>query len=505
MSNSTARIGIWEELKSLTKHGATYSAGSALGKALGFFMIPFYTRFLSPADYGTLELLDLSLMLFGLVVTMWMNASVIRCYHAYGDQKEKNEVISTVLLTASLLGVIAATGGIVFGKQLSQLILKSPSFYKYFWLLSATFFFSSINNVSFSYLRARERSKWVASIEFLAVTLTLGLNVLFIAYLKMGVIGILSSSLISIGLSATTLAIVTFREVNLNFSAVKLRALAAFGVPLVLTGMSAFAVNFSDRFFLQHFTTVSTVGIYALGYKLAFMLSFMIVQPFDNIWSSRMYQIAKRENAGLVFSRVFRYYCLFLIAVALSVSLVIKEIVSVISAPAFHEAYRVVPVVLLAYIFQGTYRYVVSGMYIGQKTIYVGVISTVTLLANLLLNYILIPPYKAMGAASATALSFFLMAALAYAAAQKVLPIPYRISNLFVPLAIAALIYWGSTRVSISPLALSAALKASLFAFFPIILYLVGYMERDETGKLKEMAYLLLYRFGWRAATAPER
>src|SRR5215469_5178971 len=134
MSNSLAEIGIWGELKSLTKHGAIYSAGGALGKAVGFFMIPFYTRFLSPADYGTLELLDLSVMLFGLVVTMWMNASVIRCYHAYKDENEKYEVISTVLLTASLLGVMAAAGAVIFGKQLSQLILKSPSFYKYFWL-----------------------------------------------------------------------------------------------------------------------------------------------------------------------------------------------------------------------------------------------------------------------------------------------------------------------------------------------------------------------------------
>src|ERR1700732_3819040 len=136
MSNSSLQSAIGVELRSLVKHGTIYSAGGVLGKTVGFFMIPFYTRFLSPADYGTLELLDLSLMLFGLVVTMWMNASVIRCYHAYGDQKEKNEIISTVLLTASLLGVITAAGGIVFGKQLSQLILKSPSFYKYFWLLS---------------------------------------------------------------------------------------------------------------------------------------------------------------------------------------------------------------------------------------------------------------------------------------------------------------------------------------------------------------------------------
>src|SRR5580704_9136354 len=113
MSNSPSPSGLVGELKSLTKHGAIYSFGGVLGKVVGFLMIPLYTHFLSPADYGTLELLDLSVMLFGLVVTMWMNASVIRYYYAYGEQKEKNEVISTVLLTAMAIGVLAAISGIL--------------------------------------------------------------------------------------------------------------------------------------------------------------------------------------------------------------------------------------------------------------------------------------------------------------------------------------------------------------------------------------------------------
>jgi len=505
MSSSPAKIGILDEIKSLSKHGSIYSIGGVLGKAVGFLMIPFYTHFLSPADYGTLELLDLSVMLFGLIVTMWMNASVIRYYYAYGEQKEKNEVISTVLLTAMSIGVLAAICGILFGKQLSHLILKSPSFYKYFWLLSITFFFSSINSVSFSYLRARQRSTWVASLEVISLMLQLGLNIYFIAYLKMGVVGILYSSLIAIGLAATTLAAITFREVNFRFSPSKLKALAAFGWPLVLTSMSAFALNFSDRFFLQHYSTVAAVGIYALGYKFAFMLSFLIVQPFDNIWSARMYQIAEKENSGLLFSRIFRYYSLLLVTAALGISLIIKEVISVVSAPAFHAAYKIVPIVLLAYVFQGTYRYVVSGMYIEKKTKFVGIISCITLITNLLLNYLMVPRYQGMGAAGATAISFFVMAGLAYAASQKVRPIPYHVSNLFVPIAIAAVIYWGSTKLSISSLLLSASLKASLLLLFPIALYLIGYVDSSETDKVKETANLLLCRFGLRAAAAPEQ
>src|ERR1700732_4679661 len=195
MSNSPASSGLLGELKSLTKHGAIYSFGGVLGKVVGFLMIPLYTHYLSPADYGTLELLDLSVALFGLAVMMWMNAAIIRYYYEYEDQKNRNEVISTVLISAAVLGVLSASGGIVFAKQLSWFILKTSAYYKFFSLLSITFFFSTINSVSFSYLRAKQRSVIVSICGVVTMAISLSLNIYFIVFLKSGVIGILYSSL----------------------------------------------------------------------------------------------------------------------------------------------------------------------------------------------------------------------------------------------------------------------------------------------------------------------
>src|SRR5271165_2616947 len=200
MSNSTAKGGLAEELKNLTKHGTIYGGGMMLSKAVGFLMIPFYTRYLSTADYGTLELLDLSVSLFGLTVMMWLNASIVRYYYEYEDQENRNEVMGTVLLMTGLIGVVSAIGGIAFGKQLSVLILKSPAFYKYFWLLSITFCFSTLNSASFSFLRAQQRSALVSILSVLSMIVSLSLNIYFIAFAKTGVIGILYSGLITTAL-----------------------------------------------------------------------------------------------------------------------------------------------------------------------------------------------------------------------------------------------------------------------------------------------------------------
>src|SRR5690242_19015075 len=108
-----------DELKKLAKHTGIYGAGSVLGKMVGFFMIPFYTHYLTTADYRTLELLDLSLSLLGLVLMMWMNASIIRHYYDCEDKKERNQVVGTVLILAAVIGTLVCIGGIRFSRQLA--------------------------------------------------------------------------------------------------------------------------------------------------------------------------------------------------------------------------------------------------------------------------------------------------------------------------------------------------------------------------------------------------
>jgi O-antigen/teichoic acid export membrane protein len=496
---------MWNELKALLKHTSVYGAGNLLNKLAGFLLIPFYTHYLAPADYGTLELLDLSASLLGLAVMMWMNAAVIRYYYEYEDQKNRNEVVSTALIVASIVGILSAIGGIAFSRQLSALILKSSSSYRYFWPLSITFFFSTLNSVSFSFLRAKQRSTLVTALSVGSMVLSLSLNIYFIAILKTGVIGILYSGLISTALMAITLTAATVREVKLSFSFEKLKALAIYGAPLVITSFSAFALNFSDRFFLQHFTNVSIVGIYALGYKFGFMLSFLIGQPFHMIWSSRMYEIAKKQDAPALFSRLFRYYGLVLVTVALGLSLIIKDLIRLVAAPAFRDAYKIVPVIALAYVFEGAFRFLVSGLYIEKKTHYLGVISSISLAANLLLNFILIPTYGAMGAAWATALSFLLMAGLGYLVSQRFYATSYQLGAFVVPIAIAAALYSITARLSVSSLVFSAALRILVLLSFPIALFLVGFFKKDELRKLRETGHALWTTYGWGSTAVSER
>jgi len=93
---------MWDELKSLFKHTTIYGVGGLLGKMAGFLLIPFYTHYLSTREYGTLELLDLSLSLTGLILNVVVAAPLVRFFYDHENEDERRKVVSTALIAAAV-------------------------------------------------------------------------------------------------------------------------------------------------------------------------------------------------------------------------------------------------------------------------------------------------------------------------------------------------------------------------------------------------------------------
>lgn len=494
-----------DEIKKLLKHSSVYSLGNILNKAVGFLLIPFYTHYLTTADYGTLELLDLSVSLIGLLLNVWMNASLVRHYYEYEDTRDRNQVVGTAMIATSSAALLVSVAGFLSARWISSLILKSPDYQLFVRVIAFNLFFTCLNSVSFSYLRAKQKSSLIVTMNSVSLAMSLGLNIYFLAVLKTGVIGVLYSNLISNAIVTSALTIATVRQAGLSFDWAKLKPMAAFGLPLILVSFSAFELNFADRFFLQHYSTVSTVGIYALGYKFGYMLSFLVIQPFMMIWGVRMYEVAKRPDAGAVFSRIVAYFTLLLSAAALAMSLVIRDVIAIIAAPQFHDAYKVVPAVALAYVFYGISYYFQTGLFISKKTTYLGLMGAICAAANIALNFWLIPRYAAMGAAWATTLSFMLMAALAYSFSQRIYRIPYALFRVVLPVAAAAAVYAVSTLVRAPSQIASLALKLLLMGAFASVVFALGFFNESEVLRMRHTLQLARGRLGWGVFSSTSR
>ena len=177
------------ELKTALRHTLAYGMGNMLAKAIGFFMLPFYTHYLAPADSGILEILDLSMSLFGMFLTMGMTAAVLRVYAAAETKQDKNRVISSAFWFVVLTGLVTFGAGSLLAHSVSKLIF-GPSVPSLYLLVSfSSLVCTYVTLVPRTYLRALERSVTFSLVDNLGLVVMLGLNIYFIAVLRVGLFG----------------------------------------------------------------------------------------------------------------------------------------------------------------------------------------------------------------------------------------------------------------------------------------------------------------------------
>jgi O-antigen/teichoic acid export membrane protein len=357
------------QIRTAVQHSAIFGLGNILAKAMGFLMLPFYTRYLSPSDYGVLELLDLSMSLVGMFLGAGITSALLRSYTAATTASEQRQAVSTAFLFVAGTGISAFLIALAVYRPASALLFGDRSLPASYLLLSCAAF--SMNYVTIlprTYLRALQASAALVTIDTSLLFLMMAMNIYFIAFLKIGVVGVLLSSVIAAGLQMVLLSAWTIRSAGIGFDMTLLRGMIRFGLPLVVSNLAMFALNYSDRFFLQHLRSLEMVGVYAIGYKFAFMMNVLLVQPFYAMWQSRMYIIHKEPDYPRVFGELFVLYCLVLTYAGLGLSLFSSELVRFMVGERFAASQDIIPLVALSYVCYGAGYYVQAGLFVTNNT-----------------------------------------------------------------------------------------------------------------------------------------
>ncbi len=414
------------EIKNIGKHTFIYGVGMVLSKLASFIMLPIYTHYLTPADYGVMELLATTIDVIGTVAGIGLANSVVKFHAEYNDPQEKREVLSTASMATVGIAMLVALGGFAFSSGLSELILKDAGRPLYFQVFFLIYLLTTAEALPLLYLRIRNRSRLFVALSLAKLIGMLSLNILFVVYLRMGVLGVLYSSLIVTGLSGLTLSTFMLRQTGLHFSLTKLKAMASFSYPLMFVYLGNFMLVFSDRYFLSQYGDIAQVGIYSLAYKFAFLLSALAFTPFGMVWGPQRFEIARRADAREIFSRVFVYLNIVVGGIGMGLALFVEDFIEVMSAPAYHPAHRLVAILLAAQVMHHWTAYANMGLLLKNRTGLFARASYIGVAAVIGLNFLLIPPWGMYGAAAATLLAYGVRFTAVNIAAQRIYPIDYR-------------------------------------------------------------------------------
>lgn len=469
-----------KESRLLAKHSVIYGVGTATNKLVAFLLLPIYTQFLSTHDYGIKELVGLSTDVIGTLMATAISSAFFRFYFDNKEQARRDLVLSSSYISLGGFGFFFIVLISLFTPVMAELILDSSTLYTYFLISFAAMWFQIMNSIGFNLLRADLKSVQYIVFTIAKLITAICLNIIFIIYFEMGVLGILISTLLTSIAIFIFLNIPQLLRVGFHLSLPLVKDMFRFGFPLIWSQLGAFVVHLSDRFFIKAYSSISDVGLYSLGYRFGTLPGTFISEPFNQVWQPRRLELFKQENSEEMFGRVFTYFLLLLTFVGLGVAILTKDVLIVISDQKFWSAYKIVPIIVLANTIFSFHYHFNMGLIIEKKTKYLGYINFSNGLLVLFLNFLLIPRFGIYGAAYATLIAFIYKVVLTYYFSSRYFRIHFEFNRISILLLASVIVYTLSLGITISNVFLSLIIKTGLVCLFPGILYLMGFFTLDE-------------------------
>lgn len=387
------------------KHTIIYGLGKSSTQIAAFLLLPLYTRVLTPSDYGILSLVGFFTGIIGNIFGLGTSTSVFRYYQISDEPKKKNEACYSALILVSLWSLIVLAFLYPIKSYLSIILFGKAEYSNYILIGLFTTAFSSISQIPLYILRAENKSGLFVVNNLVRMFLRVTLGIIFVVILKRSALGALEASLITSIIFASYLLMYRISKTKIRFNFQVLIKLLKYGFPLVIHGFGWMIMSASDKYFLNEYSTLDQVGIYSIGYTMGYSI-IIITGAFNNAWPQMMFNYSKKKQAGTFYGKSLTYYIAILGIVWVGVTLFSKEIVMLLTPEKFWESHRVIPLIMLAYIFHGALSITSSGIYAKDKTYNDFILTPITAIMCLILNFTLIPKWGMIGAAWASLFSF---------------------------------------------------------------------------------------------------
>jgi O-antigen/teichoic acid export membrane protein len=425
--------------KRLLRHSSIYALGSILKNLVGFIMLPLYTRYLSPADYGVISLMLFMLTLFELLFAARLGYALPKMWAEDTSDSGRKTLISTALIFMAAIGLASST--VVFAARvpLSQLIFGTTQYTTIVSYFSFMVLTQSLETHGFDYIRLQQRPWLFLGLGLSKLVVQLSLNVLFIVGLNQGVMGVALSTMLSSTVTGVVMLIYVVAKTGIRYDHPLAKRMLAFSWPLWFGGLAGLYIGSSNRYYMRIFGTMDHVGLYSLAERFSGIITMLIWGPFAQYWvveSFKYYQADKRAAFNIVFSII----CGILFMAGLGIALFAPPTIHIMSQPAFYPAANAVPFLVMSTIFASLAQFVSFSFLVTETTKLLSAYSYLTAIVVSVLYVALIPALGHVGAALASSAAQGLQLLIQYRQGQRRYNMELSIGFLFFA--------WGVTTVA---------------------------------------------------------
>jgi len=463
-------------LKKLASQTAIYGLSSVIGRLLNYLLVPLYTRYFLPAEYGVVTELYAYVAFLVIILTYGFETAFFN-FTKKEDNKEK--VYSTAMFSLLISSVMFIILSIIYSSSISEWMgygIES----RYIQYFAVIIGLDAISSISFAKLREEEKAVRFAVIRLLNIFSNIGLNLYFIVYKGFGIEYIFIANLIS---SVITILLLMPEMLmsKCNFDTKLWKKMAIYALPLLIAGLAGMTNETIDRILLKKLLpnpeiAASELGLYGAFYKLSIIMT-LFIQTFRYAAEPFFFSQHKSNDNKKVYADVMKYFTIIMIVIFLGVTMFYDFIIGFLGE-AYHDerGFLVVSILLLANLFLGIFYNLSIWYKLTEKTKYGAYLSIFGAIITLILNFVLIPIIGFVGSAIATLVCYFSMSVASYFIGKKYFPIPYNLKTIglyiFNMLGIYFVIYFYPENILINCL---------LLVGFVIFVYLT---EKPKTSKI---------------------
>lgn len=434
-----------KEYRKLIMNTGLLAIGSFASSLLGMLLTPFYTMVLSTQDYGVSDLITTTTSLLYPFMTVAISEAIMRFALDKGTDKKS---VYTIGISIVVLGFCLILCGSPF--------IRSTAIGEYFGFFLLYYLSYAMHTITSYFVKGLEKVKIYSVAGLINSGIVICANLLFLLVFEWGIVGYLLASIL--GHSFTTLFLFFGAKAYQHIIApwkidrVLLKNMLVYSIPIIPNSLSWWVANSSDKYMLNYFTDVSQVGIYSVSYKIPSIVM-TLMGLFISAWQLSAVEDFGSEKSKRFYSEVYSkcFACNLLIAAGLIC--IAKPFGAFLYSSDFFVAWRYVPVLVIANVFNVLSSFMGTVYTSAKKTKMLSLSTMIGAGANIAMNLILIPSIGALGAALATAASYFVMWVIRLINTRRIIrfPIAYKKDGIMLGLLFleAALIYMDTVVTSI--------------------------------------------------------
>ncbi len=414
--------------KRLFSNTLILTIGTIGSKVLMFLLTPLYTSFLTKGEYGIIDLLVSAANLLIPLVSLGMNTAVLR--FGMDGQTDRRTVLSTGLVV-DLIGF----GGFAL---LFPIIDKIPSIQGYtVWIY--IFIFTAMLRYLFAYfVKTLQKLRLFAVSGVIGTAITLLLDILFLAVMKIGIVGYL----LAIVLADVTCTFILFfgaklyRYIRLpSIRPAVTRAMLRYSIPLIPSAALWWITDASDRYMIAAMISEEANGLYAISYKVPNLL-IILSGIFMDAWQISFLTENSPLERQKFFGRIFNMYQSLIFVCSTLMMLFTKVITTILVSDSFYESWRYMPTLIIAMALSCFVSFI-GTIYTAEKQSKAALWTTMAgTIFNVIGNIVLIRLMGVHGAALSTALSYALVLFIRAVDTRRYMPIRWNVPRFFVSLGI---------------------------------------------------------------------